>query len=129
MTTISKNARETLRSHGITAAAYVRHFYPAGVWGGDSCGCTDDRCIGYHHDANEDCGCVEVFALQLVSDNARDSIIESVAFLIRENSTRAYPTGLHGFTRAQLDNLASVFAAAVAEDEAMRKWLAQMDER
>ena len=27
--------------------------------GMDDCGCPDDRCIGYHHEAGEPCGCVE----------------------------------------------------------------------
>lgn len=24
----------------------------------DACGCTDNRCIGYHHDEHEECGCL-----------------------------------------------------------------------
>lgn len=32
---------------------------PAGrVWLGDSCGCPDDRCIGFHHGKSDDCGCL-----------------------------------------------------------------------
>jgi len=33
---------------------------PDGAWGGDKCGCTDDRCIGYHHDATDECQCLPV---------------------------------------------------------------------
>ena len=28
------------------------------TWRGDRCGCIDDRCIGYHHDAHEECSCL-----------------------------------------------------------------------
>lgn len=44
----------------VTIAGYVRYWFPDGVWGGDECGCTDDRCIGYHHGGGGDCGCLEV---------------------------------------------------------------------
>jgi hypothetical protein len=55
---------------GVTIAGYVRACWPDGVWRGDRCGCTDDRCIGYHHDEDHRCGClpvlVERYALELV---------------------------------------------------------------
>lgn len=36
------------------------------TWTGDTCGCPDDRCIGYHHDADVDeCPCV----LSLAADD------------------------------------------------------------
>lgn len=41
-------------------AGYIRHWYRDGAWRGDSCGCPDDRCIGYHHDGPDDCGCLPV---------------------------------------------------------------------
>jgi hypothetical protein len=40
------------------------------VWGGDSCGCPDDRCIGHHHDAGEDCGCLRVALEHVAAANA-----------------------------------------------------------
>lgn len=53
-------ARTTIQDHGLTVADYIRHWYPDGVWGGDRCGCPDDRCRdGYHHEPYEDCGCLE----------------------------------------------------------------------
>ncbi|EWT04823.1 hypothetical protein N864_05800 [Intrasporangium chromatireducens Q5-1] len=64
---LSPAARETIRSWwpvaGVrppTIAGYVRHWFPDGQWGGDECGCTDDRCIGYHHDELDECGCLPV---------------------------------------------------------------------
>lgn len=41
-------------------------------WRGDTCGCTDDRCIGYHHDENQDCLCVE-----RVLEELHDTLIDS----------------------------------------------------
>lgn len=69
-------ARQTLYNEGVPVAAYVRW---AGVvvderpvWRGDSCGCTDDRCTdGYHHDANEECGCLPVLIGQYVADGGK----------------------------------------------------------
>jgi hypothetical protein len=58
--TLTATARETIRDRGVTIAGYVRHWSPDGVWRGDVCGCPDDRCIGYHHDDGEDCGCLPV---------------------------------------------------------------------
>lgn len=50
---------EQLRDAGVTQAEWCRrNGYPPGRWGGDLCGCPDDRCIGYHHDENDDCGCL-----------------------------------------------------------------------
>jgi hypothetical protein len=47
-----------LRLSGISQAAWARRFGQAdGVWHGDTCGCFDDRCIGFHHDADQECRC------------------------------------------------------------------------
>lgn len=53
-------AKLMIQDSGFTIIAYVRTWYPAGVWGGDRCGCTDDRCIGYHHDEDDECQCLPV---------------------------------------------------------------------
>ena len=43
-----------------TAGEYIAHHFPGEeVWRGDACGCTDDRCIGYHHTGSR-CGCLDV---------------------------------------------------------------------
>jgi hypothetical protein len=52
-------ARSEIQWAGFTVAEYVRTWYPDGEWGGDRCGCPDDRCRdGHHHDPNEDCDCL-----------------------------------------------------------------------
>lgn len=53
-------AKLMIHESGLTLIAYVRYTFPDGVWGGDACGCTDDRCIGYHHDEADECGCLPV---------------------------------------------------------------------
>jgi len=66
-------AKAALRDAGISQAAWAREWFPCNgkpgdlsteigrpVWLGDACGCPDDRCIGYHHDAGDDCGCLRV---------------------------------------------------------------------
>ena len=63
MTKLNVTARETLREHGVTQAQFIRHHYgpDATTWGGDVCGCTDDRCAnGYHHESVDDCRCLPV---------------------------------------------------------------------
>lgn len=56
---LDRDARDLLAAHGLTGAAWARWCFPRSRrWHGDSCGCTDDRCIGYHHDAHEPCGCL-----------------------------------------------------------------------
>jgi hypothetical protein len=59
VTRLNAAARLTLRNAGITPAQWARiQGQPDGKWYGDACGCNDDRCIGYHHDENDDCGCL-----------------------------------------------------------------------
>lgn len=54
-------ARAEIQQSGLTVAEYVRKAgWNDGDWHGDRCGCTDDRCIGHHHDENDDCGCLPV---------------------------------------------------------------------
>lgn len=59
---LSPLARSTIKDSGLTIAQYVREAgrWADGDWHGDTCGCTDDRCIGYHHDEHEECGCLPV---------------------------------------------------------------------
>ncbi len=62
---ISRAAARSISDAGLTTSAYIRHHSPDGVWRGDSCGCTDDRCIGYHHGTGADCGCLPVLIDEL----------------------------------------------------------------
>lgn len=60
MTKLNDTAEATLRDAGLTPADWARaNGYEDGKWGGDVCGCPDDRCAnGYHHDGEDDCGCL-----------------------------------------------------------------------
>src|SRR5258708_7225671 len=59
MSALNGDAKAALRDAGVSQAAWARaNFSPDGGWLGDACGCPDDRCIGYHHYANEACGCL-----------------------------------------------------------------------
>jgi hypothetical protein len=72
MTRLSFDAREQLQDAGITQAAWAREHFADGTWHGDRCGCPDDRCIGHHHDVDEDCGCLPaLIGLSLHSREAR----------------------------------------------------------
>lgn len=68
---LSPLARSEIRDAGLTIASYTRHWWPDGKWGGDSCGCPDDRCRGFHHDPDEDCGCLPVCIAELDSVYSR----------------------------------------------------------
>lgn len=54
-------AKTVLAEAGMTPAAWARlNGYSGGTWGGDACGCPDDRCMnGFHHEPQQECGCLE----------------------------------------------------------------------
>ena len=59
MAALSATALRTIRGAGFTREEWVWMWgYTGGVWGGDRCGCQDDRCIGHHHDGADGCGCL-----------------------------------------------------------------------
>ena len=61
MSALRRDVLTTLKDAGVTRREYVEHWFgPGGPWGGDVCGCPDDRCIGYHHDDTDDCQCLPV---------------------------------------------------------------------
>lgn len=60
MSRLTKQARDVIKWYG-TIAGYTRHYFGDQPWGGDSCGCVDDRCIGYHHDREDSCECLPVW--------------------------------------------------------------------
>lgn len=64
---LTSDARDTIRWSGVSIADYVRHHSPDGQWRGDRCGCTDDRCISYHHDERAVCGCLSVLLDNVVA--------------------------------------------------------------
>lgn len=83
MTKLNRQARSTLADAGITVRDWIayggwlkedtdeagnRRWVPETEWRGDECGCDDDRCIGFHHDEGEECGCLPV----LIENRAKD---------------------------------------------------------
>lgn len=69
---LSQRARDVIKGEGwlvpgVTIAGYVRYWFEDGVWGGDACGCFDDRCIGYHHEGAAGCGCFETTLSEYVT--------------------------------------------------------------
>lgn len=60
MTELNATAKAALRDYGLTPAGWARaNGYEDGKWGGDVCGCPDDRCAnGFHHMGEDDCGCL-----------------------------------------------------------------------
>lgn len=61
MTALDAPARAAIRGQGFSLAEWsVMWGYGGGTWGGDSCGCSDDRCAnGFHHMGASDCGCLQ----------------------------------------------------------------------
>ena len=68
MAPLSATARTAIRESGIPLAEWFRMWgYVGRQWGGDRCGCLDDRCIGHHHDGEDRCGCLG----QMIDDAVR----------------------------------------------------------
>ena len=69
MAKLNQTARDTIKEFGevsralggpkITIAGYIRHYFGDAGWHGDRCGCIDGRCIGYYHDGEDGCKCLE----------------------------------------------------------------------
>lgn len=71
MTALNAAAKAALRDAGVSQAEWAREHFADGKWHGDSCGCSDDRCRGFHHDENGECGCLPVLLSTHVRDSAR----------------------------------------------------------
>lgn len=68
MSPLSATALASIRGAGFTRPEWVRMWgYSSGVWGGDRCGCFDDRCIGHHHEGADGCGCLETMISDAVA--------------------------------------------------------------
>lgn len=83
MTKLNSEARRILAAAGITVRDWIayggwlkevtddagyRRWVPETEWRGDECGCSDDRCIGFHHDEGEECGCLQA----IIANRAKD---------------------------------------------------------
>ena len=64
---LNPTARQELRDYGVSQSAWARKWFTDGKWHGDSCGCPDDRCIGFHHDGPSDCLCLTTLLSEAVS--------------------------------------------------------------
>jgi hypothetical protein len=73
MTALNAQARDTLKWAGFSQTAWIRRHFgdTARVWLGDACGCPDDRCIGHHHDEQDDCDCLRALLAEVTSGGVR----------------------------------------------------------
>ena len=70
--TLNASALSALEAAGLNEAGWARAQHPGDpTWHGDDCGCTDDRCIGFHHDPYAPCGCLQVLLERLGEDLTR----------------------------------------------------------
>jgi hypothetical protein len=67
---LSASVVAALAEEGLTVEDYAGQFSADGVWYGDACGCSDDRCSGFHHDAASNCGCFPVLLEQALDSPA-----------------------------------------------------------
>lgn len=83
MSALTPAAKEQIKSAGLTLRDYARSMgwrvevapwtwgeNADGRWYGDACGCSDNRCIGHHHDEHDDCGCLPVLIERALVDRA-----------------------------------------------------------
>jgi len=67
---LSQRARVLIMNAGLTVTAFVAWHQGDGVWRGDACGGTDDRCIGHHHMDFDSCGCLPVLIEEVLNAGA-----------------------------------------------------------
>lgn len=67
---LSAEARGTITECGVTVREYLDFWGHVDGWRGDVCGCSDDRCEDYHHDAGEECFCLPVLLRILLDERA-----------------------------------------------------------
>ncbi len=108
MTTLTRAARETIKNSGLTITEYVLENSGSSTWYGDTCGCSDDRCIGYHHDENEECGCLPVCIEETKKQQSRHAVLNNLPEAIEAMS---------------LEELAQVRAAADAQIRENVGWM------
>ncbi len=61
-------AKRTIADAGLTVREYVGALGRGGEWRGDSCGCPDSRCKGFHHEPDEPCGCLHALIRDILAD-------------------------------------------------------------
>lgn len=70
MSVLSAEAREDFVISGVNLRELAAATWGDGKWHGDECGCTDDRCIGHHHDETEECQCRPAVIRRYLTDKA-----------------------------------------------------------
>ncbi len=70
---LGEAALERLRFAGFTPEQWAVAQSGSPQWFGDSCGCPDDRCDGFHHAAGDDCGCLSVLLSEAIASRAAGS--------------------------------------------------------
>ncbi len=75
--TLTRAARETIKASGLTIRAFILENQGDENWHGDDCGCTDDRCIGFHHEEHEECGCLPVLIEETKKQMSRRALLEN----------------------------------------------------
>lgn len=103
MAKLSGSARRILADAGVGVSEWVafggwliesiddagqRTWVADSRWRGDSCGCTDDRCVGYHHDEYEECGCLPALLDELAKHREAYDVWHSYWAAIREDEGR-----------------------------------------
>ena len=106
MAKLSPSARRILADAGVKAREWIafggwltetideagqRTWVPETKWRGDSCGCTDDRCIGYHHDEHEECGCLPALLDELAKYREAYDVWHRYSAAIRAEDGRDDP--------------------------------------
>jgi len=109
MGTLNPQALRELEFHGWTEADWCRlHGQdPVAPWPGDACGCQDDRCIGHHHDAEEECGCLPA----LIDDVRRNEYLSKLGQSLWEAHRDADTRGSAELRKRADDRLAEMIAA------------------
>lgn len=74
----------------ITETDGTTRWVPASEWRGDECGCTDDRCIGHHHDETEPCGCLPVLIEQRAQNRDAHALWAAYRAAVEANDQDAY---------------------------------------
>jgi len=113
MTKLSSEARRVLADACITVRDWIaysgwlkeytdetgdRRWVPETEWRGDEYGCTDDRCIDYHHDVNEKCRCLPALIDERAKSHGTYDIWQNYRASVEANDARddqdAYDCGL-----------------------------------
>lgn len=47
-TSLNQTGVEALQASGVSVREFGLYRWPNGIWHGDTCGCPDGRCTGYH---------------------------------------------------------------------------------